>query len=179
MFSERAIGRDEGGAPIVRDVGLAVAEWERSGRQLRGTAGRPPRVVSAPALTEARPVPVEDDDDEELERELEAAAAAASAGEGPRPVALVDAQTTAMLERARKLRLENDEREGKLLDVSRAAREAFEFARVVRESVLNLPSRLSAQLAAEADQARVYTMLDQALHEALEATAAMLEEAVE
>jgi hypothetical protein len=80
-----------------------------------------------------------------------------------------------MFERARKLRLENDLREGQLLEVDRAAREAFEFARVVRESVLNVVPRLAAALAGESDKDRVFSLLDAELREALAATATVLE----
>ncbi len=172
VFSDQAVGRDEVGNPVVRDVTLAVAEWERSGRRLRGSARRPP---TRPAAAVGRAV------DEDLEGQEDADLLPVLP---PLPTveeldasspSLVRAQTTAMLERARKLRLENDQREGQLLDASKAAREAFEFARIVRESVLNLPARLSAQLAAEQDPAHVYSLLDRALREALEATAAAMD----
>jgi hypothetical protein len=65
-----------------------------------------------------------------------------------------------MTERARKLRMENDAREGSLVEVQQATRQAFEFARTLRENILNIPARLSAELAAENDGARVYQRLD-------------------
>ncbi len=172
VFSDQAVGRDPAGAPVVRDLNLAVAEWERSGRRLRGTAGRPPRQVPTPTTARAVDEDLEGEEDPDLLPALPPPGVEEPEAMSP---SLVRAQTTAMLERARKLRLENDLREGKLLDVAIAAKASFEFARVVRESILNLPARLSAQLAAEQDPARVFSMLDRALHEALEATAATLE----
>jgi hypothetical protein len=198
VFSPGAVGVDDAGTPVVLDLGLAVAEWERSGRKLRGSVGRRQSAPSAPvpelAAGNEAPIAVEElvapgqlplgsaVDVGELVLpaigDAPAAAPAASAPpEDPIPRNLVDAQRIAMYERARKLRLENDEREGKLLDVSKASREAFEFARILREAVLNVPARLAAELAAESDATRLHIRLDRALREALETTAGTLERA--
>jgi hypothetical protein len=91
---------------------------------------------------------------------------------------LVEAQRLATIERARKLRLENDLREGSLVELSKVNREAFEAERIVREAILNLPARLSAELAGETDSGRVYLRLDAALRDALNAAAHTLETAV-
>lgn len=80
---------------------------------------------------------------------------------------LVEAQRIATLERSRKLRMENDLREGSLVEIGKAARLAFEAQRTIRESLLNIPARLAAELAAETDAARVHIRLDGALREAL------------
>jgi hypothetical protein len=199
VFSPEAVGVDDAGTPVVLDLGLAVAEWERSGRKLRGSVGRRQAAAAAPAPeaatgTEA-PIAVEElvapgqlplgsaVDAAELAplaigESAGGAPAAAAKLDDPIPRNLVDAQRIAMYERARKLRLENDEREGKLLDVSKASREAFEFARILREAVLNVPARLAAELAAESDATRLHIRLDRALREALETTASTLEKAV-
>lgn len=84
---------------------------------------------------------------------------------------LNEAQRGAALERGRKLRIENDLREGRVLDVAAVSREAFESARIIREAILNIPARLSAELAAETDPGRLYVKLDAALREALTSTA--------
>jgi hypothetical protein len=83
------------------------------------------------------------------------------------------------MERFRKLRIENDLREGRVVDVRAAKREAFESARIIRESVLNLPARIAAELAAETDPAKVFARLDDALREALGDAADRLEAAGE
>lgn len=84
---------------------------------------------------------------------------------------LIEAQRLATLERAKKLRLENDLTRGRLVEVGKVAKEAFEAQRTLREAILNIPSRLSAELAAESDAARVYLRLEAALREALNETA--------
>lgn len=179
VFSNQAVRRGSDGRPSVLDLNLAMVEWIRSGRQFRGPASKPvtPSVgetmssghaSETPTASPAAPVAdaaadiVEDDAQDNLLLD-----------QAP---TLVQAQRMAMIERARKLRLENDLREGLLLDVDRVATEAFEFARVVREAVLNIPARISAELAAEPDAGRVYLRLDGALREALEATATKLSE---
>src|SRR6185436_8411066 len=83
------------------------------------------------------------------------------------PDTLAAAQRSATLERSRKLRIENDRTEGRLIEVAQASKEAFESARTIRKAVLNIPSRISAELAAESDPARVYSKLEAALREAL------------
>lgn len=84
---------------------------------------------------------------------------------------LTGAQRLATIERARKLQLENDVTEGRLVDVEKAAKEAFEAARVIREALLNLPARLAGPLAAEPDPTRVHIALDAAIREALATSA--------
>jgi len=92
-------------------------------------------------------------------------------GELVTPATLNEAQRLATMERVRKLRLENDLKQGRLVDVKDVTKEAFESSRVIREAMLNLPARLSSELAAEGDPARVYRILDNALREALVAAA--------
>lgn len=167
---KQSVRRGEDG-PVVLNVTLAVQEWERSGRRLRGFSRAR---ASAPAAAPA-PAPVVP-----AAAEIESPADP-DGGDAPTTVvdrSLVEAQRMAMLERARKLRLENDLREGQLVEADKAAREAFEFSRVLRESMLNLPARLSAELAAESDAGRVHLRLEAAIREALEATAAQLELAI-
>jgi hypothetical protein len=60
---------------------------------------------------------------------------------------LVKAQTEAAIQRGRQLRMENDEREGLLIPADKAATEALDFARTLRE-ILNIPARLSAERSA-------------------------------
>jgi hypothetical protein len=169
VFSVAAVRRDETGAPEVVNATLAVDEWQKSGRQLRGSA-RPPVHTSARPLTAAPaasdlPPSTPNTPAEEV----------ASPLRQPADPSLVSAQIDAVTERGRKLRLENDVREGLLLEADVVARQAFEFARVLRETILNVPARISAELAAESDASRVFLRLDGALREALEATAATLD----
>jgi hypothetical protein len=80
---------------------------------------------------------------------------------------LVAAQRSATLERSRKLKIENDRAEGTLVRVVDATREAFESGRTIRKALMNIPARISAELAAEPDAGRVYSKLEAALREAL------------
>lgn len=166
-----AVRRDAAGVPGVVDLADAVSAWERSGRQLRGS--KPGRVVETspqpsvlppaslpPASVDAAALDLEMGDDEP---ELPPVVAASPS--------LVEAQRQTMLERHRRLKLDNDEREGSLIAIDKAMKANFEFARILRENVMNVPGRIGAQLAAESDAGRVHVLLEAALREALETTA--------
>jgi hypothetical protein len=85
----------------------------------------------------------------------------------PEPHTLTEAQLQVSIERERKLRLENDVREGQLLEASQAKRRSFELARTVRDALLNIPDRVAAELAAEADASKVHARLDDEIRKAL------------
>jgi hypothetical protein len=185
VFSADAIGTDDTGVPFVLDVQLAVAEWERSGRMLRGSVRQPAaQTTTRTEMASSSQLSLAPAAATEPARASQPAADAGVGDQQPTPApaptgaggdTLYDAQRVAMFERARKYRIDNDLREGKLLEVEKAEKQAYEFARIVRESVLNVPPRLAAALAAENDPQRVHRLLDSALRDALEATAAMLE----
>lgn len=194
VFSEGSLRLDDKGRPVIVDTALAIQEWERSGRKLRGT--RRPGEQRTPATTEAHAPNFTEQAPSDPRAEIDAllarvrslreglvdspagadAADAAPLNSETSPT-LVKAQTEAMLERGRKLRMENDLRQGTLLEADQAAREAFNFARTLRETFLNLPARIAPELAAESDAGRVFRRLDAAIREALEATVAVLERA--
>jgi hypothetical protein len=142
-----SIGKDARGKPLVVDVALATAEWTRNAARLpRVTADHGPRRSAAPR-----------------------------ADGGPHATTLTEAQRQAALELARHRRLANDAKEGSQVSVTKVKREAFESMRLVRESMLNIPSRLSGELAADTDAAVVFRKLDAAIREALATTADALE----
>jgi hypothetical protein len=58
--------------------------------------------------------------------------------------------------------------EGKLVNADEVKREAFRTARQVRDSLLNLPDRLAAELAAEPNQFKVHQRLVKEIRRALE-----------
>ena len=68
---------------------------------------------------------------------------------------------------ARIAKLDYEERRGKLLPKDEVEMAAFDMARQVRDRMLNIPSRVSAMLAAETDAARCYQILDNEIREAL------------
>lgn len=90
------------------------------------------------------------------------------------PPSLLEAQRRVAVERAHALRMANRQKRGRLIDARTARREAFECARAVRDSVLNVPDRLAAELAAERDAAKVHARLDAELRKALESAAEVL-----
>lgn len=92
---------------------------------------------------------------------------------------LTEASTLTALERHRALRLANDLREGRVVDVAAHKRAAFEDARIIRDGMLNIPTRLAAELAAETDPAKVFALLDEAIRQALGDVADRLEAAGE
>lgn len=172
------VRRDASGVPGVVDLAGAISAWERSGRQLRGSKPARQGPHAAPLLPAPSPAPADGRD--------EAAAAAEEAfSDGPDDIdappavaqspSLVEAQRLTMLERQRRLKLENDTREGMLVEVDRARNVAFEFARVLRENVMNVPGRLAAEIAADNDAGRIRVLLEVALREALETTANTME----
>lgn len=64
-------------------------------------------------------------------------------------------------------RLEYEEKSGKLVQVEDVKRESFRVARIVRDSMLNIPDRVAAELAAETDPFRVQQRLAQEIRLAL------------
>lgn len=149
------VGRDDAGRPFIRDVALGLQEWiDNAGKSSRKSAQA--SAQGSASVAEAN------------------SGGAGSDSDGTTLISaqtLNEAQRLATLERARKLRLDNDIRRGRVIDVDRAAKEAFEAERVIREALLNLPSRISGELAAETDPGRMYLLLDKAIREALSSTA--------
>lgn len=160
---KESIGKDEKGRPVVTDVALAVIEWERN-------CSRPAKDLRADGADGA---------DRSALESAPAADRSASVAVFVPSATNAEAQRLATDERRRKLKMENDLRAGRLVEAEKAARQAFNAQRTIREAVLNLPARISAELAAETDPARVHIRLDAALREALMMAAdAILETAV-
>lgn len=99
----------------------------------------------------------------------------AGSGDGEDGPALVAVQREVAQERARRLKFDNDLRAGTYVPVREAKREAFDSARVIREALLNLPARISAELAAETDPGKVFALLDAEIRTALAGLADELE----
>lgn len=102
-------------------------------------------------------------------------AAGASKPSGPSASGrLTETAVRVAIQREESLRIGNQERLGRLVDAARARRDAFACARTVRDSILNVPDRIAAELAAESDPARVFARLDAELRKALESIAEVL-----
>lgn len=91
-----------------------------------------------------------------------------SAAENP---AFAQSQARKELFRAKLVELEYEERIGSLVLKSASEAEAFRLGRLVRDAILNVPSRLAGILAAEMDQRTVHDLLDRELRQALEVLA--------
>lgn len=89
---------------------------------------------------------------------------------------LAEAQRGLAIERTKKLAVERDVIEGNLIPRALVTKENCEIHRIVRESVLNLPARVGAELHAEKDLAKFLIKLDRVLREALHAAADRLVE---
>lgn len=76
---------------------------------------------------------------------------------------------------ARLAKLEFEEKSGRLVNADGMKNEAFKLARIVRDAILNIPDRISAELAAETEPFKVHTRLTEELRVALEALAAEYE----
>lgn len=70
--------------------------------------------------------------------------------------------------KAKLTELDYQERIGEVVSAEDVDREWFELARLVRDSMLNIPARLADQLAHETDQRKVHDMLEQEIYRALE-----------
>lgn len=84
---------------------------------------------------------------------------------------LADSQRKKEEFRAKLVELEYEERVGTLVRKSEVEKEAFRIGRLVRDAILNVPSRLAGILAAESDQRRVHDLLEKELRQALESLA--------
>lgn len=69
---------------------------------------------------------------------------------------------------ARIKQLEYEEMAGKLIPVAEVEKRIFEVTRITRDSILNIPNRLSAELASEMDPHKVFVLLTRELNQALE-----------
>jgi uncharacterized protein YxjI len=65
-------------------------------------------------------------------------------------------------------KLEYEQKNGDLLEKSSVERDAFETARRVRDSILNIPDRIGAELASSTDIFQVKEKLTKSLIQALE-----------
>ncbi len=155
-------------AGAILDYDLAVREWQATSRREDPTVPAPPPAAAAPRTDGDLVRTDAPDGSHRLE-----ATAPAPAGVVITADSLVEAQRLATIERARKLRLENDQAEGRLVPVDLVAKEAFEAQRIIREAMLNLPARISGELAAVSgiEASRAFMLVDRAIRDALNQTA--------
>ena len=80
----------------------------------------------------------------------------------------VESQARREMFKANLTELEYLEQVGKLIPAEEVDREWFELARLVRDTMLNIPARIADQLAHETDQRKVQDMLEAEIYQALE-----------
>jgi hypothetical protein len=81
---------------------------------------------------------------------------------------LVNAKTRHETIKATLAELELAEKEGRLVDAGKVKAEAFRKGRLVRDSILNIPDRISGELAAITDAHQIHVILSRELRQALE-----------
>lgn len=86
----------------------------------------------------------------------------------------VQARTGNELAKLKIQKLKIDELEGKLISADKARADSFLFARSIRDQLLSIPDRVSAILAAEKDERKVYLRLQEEIKLALKETANIL-----
>jgi hypothetical protein len=87
---------------------------------------------------------------------------------GDLPTLLLKSRIKSEVERAKLLEIKARVEAGKYIAVADVKIAAFNRARVVRDALLNIPERLAAMLAAEADERRVHQILATEIRAALE-----------
>ena len=87
---------------------------------------------------------------------------------GDLPTLLLKTRIKSEVERARLLEIKARVEAGKYVDADEIKVAAFNRARVVRDSLLNIPDRLAGILAAEGDAQKVHAMLATEIRQALE-----------
>ncbi len=80
----------------------------------------------------------------------------------------IESQARREMFRANLTELEYLEQVGKLIPADEVDREWFELARLVRDTMLNIPARIADQLAHETDQRKVQDILEAEIYQALE-----------
>jgi hypothetical protein len=91
-----------------------------------------------------------------------------SATDGLRPMTYQEARTQRERFMSELARLEFEERQGTLVKAEQVRTEAFRIARIVRDSLLNLPDRVAGEFSAESNQFKIHTRLTQEIRRAIE-----------
>ncbi len=94
-----------------------------------------------------------------------------SAGDEKKDPVFAQSQARRELFRSKLAELEFLERVGSVVDKEKGEAEHFRIGRLVRDSLLTIPDRLSGVLAAETDQRKIHAILMNEIRQALEALA--------
>lgn len=96
------------------------------------------------------------------------AADIAAPGGSDLPTLLLRARTKTEVEKGKLLELKTKVEAGKFVDADEVKVAAFNKARIVRDALLNLASRLAPLVAAEADERSCFDLIDREVRQALE-----------
>jgi hypothetical protein len=80
-----------------------------------------------------------------------------------------EAQRVNLLERTRKVKLERKIKAGMYVEREQVKKDAFEANRIMRDTLLNIPDRVSGELAAVTSIEKVHEILDREIRIALDA----------
>jgi hypothetical protein len=146
------------------DPELADRQWAARTdplQQLRGNGGVPPapRVPQPPA----EPIQVLEDGADRLPLrgvEAEASGAADASSCGADGISYTAAKAQGEFYRAQLYRLELEEKRGHLVRADEVRKTAFTRARVARDRLLAVPTRVASLLAAESDPAKCHAILE-------------------
>lgn len=92
----------------------------------------------------------------------------APARDEPKTATFQQARTLREAYMARLAKLEFDEKSGLLVKADAVKNEAFRVARIVRDSLLNIPDRVAGELANETNQFKIHQRLTEEIRRALE-----------
>ena len=98
----------------------------------------------------------------------EAQQAQVAAQAGTSGLSFQEARTLKERYRTAHLKIELDEKTGRLVEAEQVKQAAFNKARLIRDNLLNIPDRIAPILAAERDQGKVAEILTGEIRQALE-----------
>jgi hypothetical protein len=150
----------DGKLPVDRDGRLDPDEADRilaARREPARAANRqvPSSVPAAPARLSPAPAP-------------RFAGLRDAAGPGDLPTLLLKARTKTEVEKGRLLELKAKVEAGKFVDGDEVKVAAFNKARIVRDALVNIASRLAPLVAAEPDERACFDLIDREIRQALE-----------
>lgn len=155
----KAVSYDDKGWPRV-DPKIAELEWPPGRASVDPTA--PHVLASIEEVLEAQRVeiPKIDPDGEIPDPSMEL--------NGSPAAAMAKNRAIREAYEARLKKLDWEQKSGLLVEAEAVKSEAFKLARTVRDSMLNIPDRIAAELAAESDTFRVHARLTEEIRKVLE-----------
>lgn len=156
VLADEGVARREAGRWLLRAEGLEVAYDD-----VTRSRADSPRRRAAPTVEQQEIVTVPKDERAALTAQIKAA------GDDPE-MPRSEAERLQAIAKAKLLEMDVQERARQLVEAEKVKQRWFEVCRRVRDLVMGVPVRVSADLAAETDAARVAIVLEKALVECLE-----------